>query len=65
MSGSIRKLVNDEYVLSADTEVDSGKTYYAKTVTPSYKFDVLGNFIDVDEIENKIEGDDNILDWAL
>lgn len=49
------ELVNDEYVLSADTEVDSGKTYYTKTVTPSYKFDVLGNFIDVDAIMNKIE----------
>lgn len=49
------ELVNDEYVLSEDTEVTIGKTYYAKTVTPAYKFDVLGNFIDVDAIMNKIE----------
>lgn len=49
------ELVDDNYVLTDDETVDSGKTYYEKTVTPSYKFDVLGNFIDIDEIENKIE----------
>jgi len=43
------------YTLTQDTEVQSGKTYYTKTVTPAYKFDVLGNFIDVDAIMNKIE----------
>ena len=49
------ELVSDEYVLSADTEVDSGKTYYEKVTTASYKFDVLGNFIDVDAIETRID----------
>jgi len=43
------------YTLTQDTEVQSGKTYYTKTVTPAYKFDVLGNFINVDAIMNKIE----------
>lgn len=49
------ELVSDEYVLSADTEIDSGKTYYEKVTTASYKFDVLGNFIDVDAIETRID----------
>lgn len=49
------ELVSEEYVLSEDTTVDSQKTYYEKTVTPSYKFDVLGNFIDVDAIEDRID----------
>lgn len=49
------ELVSDEYVLSADTEVDTGKTYYEKVTTASYKFDVLGNFIDVDAIETRID----------
>lgn len=49
------ELVSDEYVLSADTEVDSGKTYYEKVTTEVYKFDVLGNFIDIDDITNRID----------
>ena len=49
------ELVSDEYVLSEDTEVDSGKTYYEKVTTEAYKYDVLGNFINVDAIEAKIE----------
>lgn len=49
------ELVSDEYVLSEDTEVNSGKTYYEKVTTASYKFDVLGNFIDVDAIETRID----------
>lgn len=49
------ELVSEEYVLSEDTSVNNEKTYYAKTVTASYKFDVLGNFIDVDAIETRID----------
>lgn len=48
------ELVEGNYVLSADTTVDSEKTYYEKVETPNFMFDILGNFIDVDEIENKI-----------
>ena len=49
------ELVEGNYVLSEDTSVNNEKTYYAKTVTASYKFDVLGNFIDVDAIEARID----------
>ena len=42
------------YVLSADTTVDGSKTYYELVVTPAYAFDVLGNFVDVAAIENRI-----------
>lgn len=49
------ELVNDEYVLSEDTEINSGKTYYEKVTTEAYKYDVLGNFIDVDAIEARID----------
>lgn len=42
-----------KYVLSEDTTVDAQKTYYAKTVT--VKFDVLGGFIDVDDIYEQID----------
>lgn len=43
------ELVNGKYVASADTEVDSEKTYYAKTVV--VKYDVLGMFVDVEALE--------------
>jgi hypothetical protein len=49
------ELVEGNYVLSEDATVDSEKTYYEKVETPNFMFDVLGNFIDVDEIEDKIE----------
>lgn len=39
------EIKNDVYVLSADTEVDSEKTYY--TYTANIKFDVLPGFIDL------------------
>lgn len=42
------------YVLTTDTEVQDGKTYYELVVTPAYAFDVLGNFVDVSAIENRI-----------
>lgn len=44
--------VTGKYVLSTDTTVDNQKTYYAKTVT--VKFDVLGGFIDVNDIYEQI-----------
>ena len=43
------------YELTNDTEVDGSKTYYAKTVTPVFKFDVLGNFVDVDGLTDLID----------
>ena len=46
------ELVGGKYVLSEDTTVDSGKTYYAKTV--NVKFDLSGSFADVDALENAI-----------
>lgn len=48
------ELSGETYVLTTDETVDSGKTYYEKVVTEAYKYDVLGNFIDVDEIETRI-----------
>lgn len=42
------------YVLTTDTEVQDGKTYYELVVTPVYAFDVLGNFVDVSAIQNRI-----------
>ena len=46
------EIKDGKYVLSADTTVDAGKTYYAKTVLVQY--DVIANFVDVDGIEAKI-----------
>lgn len=43
------------YAATADTTVDSGKTYYEAIVTPSFMFDVIGNFIDTDGIETAIK----------
>ena len=45
---------SDEYVLSEDETVDSGKTYYELVV--AYKFDTLPGFIDLSYIENMIAG---------
>lgn len=44
--------VNDVYVLTEDETVDGTKTYYE--LVKSYKFDVLGNFIDVSYLEDMI-----------
>jgi hypothetical protein len=46
------ELVNNKYVLSTDTEVVSGKTYYIKT--ENIKWTVGAGFIDVDAIEDRI-----------
>lgn len=51
------ELVNGKYVLSADTAVESGKTYYSATV--SVKFDVAGSFEDFTSIYNMITGSFN------
>ena len=47
------ELVNGKYVLSADTTVTSGKTYYTATV--SVKLDIAGSFVDVDGINARID----------
>lgn len=46
------ELKDGKYVLSTDTTVDAGKTYYAKTVLVQY--DVISTFVDVDGIEHDI-----------
>lgn len=46
------ELVDGKYVLSTDTTVDSGKTYYAKTV--DVKFDVMGAYVNIDGIYTMI-----------
>lgn len=48
------ELVNGKYILSADTSVDSGKTYYSATV--DVKFDVAGSFEDFENIYGMIAG---------
>ena len=49
------ELVSDEYVLTTDETVNNEKTYYQKVVTTAYKYDVLGNFIDIDALETRID----------
>lgn len=45
----------DIYFLTADTSVENGKTYYTSTVgNPTYKYDVIANFVDVAGIDNRI-----------
>ena len=48
------ELVNGKYVLTADTSVESGKTYYSATV--SVTFDVAGSLEDFVSIYNMIAG---------
>lgn len=43
------------YILSADTAVDSGKTYYEQVETHDYKFDIAGSFVDVGGLEEAIQ----------
>lgn len=43
------------YTETTDETVDGSKTYYEKVVTPAFKFDVIGNFIDVDALEENIK----------
>ena len=45
-----------EYILTTDTSITSSKTYYEQNVTHDYKYDVLGNFIDTDAIDDRIDG---------
>lgn len=47
------ELVEGKYVLSTDTTVDADKTYY--TYNEDIKFDVIGSFVDVDAITNRID----------
>lgn len=47
------ELVNGKYVLTTDTEVKTGKTYYEKT--ENVKYDVMAGFIDVAAIEAAIK----------
>lgn len=48
------ELVNGKYVLSADTVVDSEKTYYSAVV--DVKFDVAGSFEDLENVYDMIAG---------
>lgn len=47
------ELYDGKYILTEDTSVESGKTYYAKTAV--YKFAISQGFIDVDGINNRID----------
>lgn len=46
-------LDNGEYVLTTDETVQAGTTYYEYVA--DYKFDVVGNFVDVDGIYTEID----------
>ncbi len=51
------------YTLTEDTTVDGSKTYYRAVHTPDMKFDVIGNFVDVDAIIGRIDAvRDNLAD---
>lgn len=43
------------YTVSTDATVGSGKTYYSATTTYTYSYDVAGNFVNVDGIEDEIK----------
>ena len=47
------ELESGEYVLSTDTEVEDGKTYYEYTAV--YKFDILPGFIDLTPYQLKMQ----------
>ena len=47
------EFVSGKYILSNDTEVEGGKTYYEKVVV--IKLDVLGSFVDVNGIMTDIK----------
>lgn len=53
------ELVGGKYVLSADTTVDAGKNYYAKTVV--VKWDILGAWDDLSELITRL----NALDATI
>lgn len=46
------ELYDGKYIITEDTSVESGKTYYAKTAV--YKFAIGQGFIDVDGINDRI-----------
>ena len=48
------ELDDGDYVLSEDTVVDSGKTYYAKTTSTVKKWDLLGFNIDLSPYQKKV-----------
>ena len=45
---------NGVYTRTQDTEIVSGKTYYTKVETPTYKFDALSGFVDVSPIDTRV-----------
>jgi len=47
------ELVNGKYVLTTDTSIEVGKTYYEKTT--DVKYDVISSFVDVSAIEDAIQ----------
>lgn len=53
------------YTETEDTTIVSEKTYYSKVETPTYKFDVLGGFIDITPIETKVTATQSMLAAAF
>ena len=49
------ELDGSSYVPTQDTEIASGKTYYAKTTVTDLKFDILAGFIDMSGINGRID----------
>lgn len=43
------------YTATTDETVDTGKTYYEEVVAEAYALDVIGNFINVDGLEEEIK----------
>ena len=43
------------YILTSDTTVITGQHYYKKTTVSDMKFDIIGTFVDVDELNGRID----------
>lgn len=52
---------NGVYILTEDTSAVGGKTYYTQIATPTYKFDVLGGFVDVSPIDTRVTATQGML----
>ena len=44
-----------DYVLSEDTAIDGSKTYYEKVENVNIKFDIIGSFVDIDNLNDRID----------
>lgn len=49
------ELDGTDYVLTTDTTVDGSKTYYEAITAVNMKYDVIGEFVDVDAINDNIQ----------